>query len=55
MARPRKAAASKRSATVVLYLTPAEKRQLESLARQAGLPVATFARLRALGVQAPSR
>lgn len=51
MARPRKSAANKRSVQVVLYLTPAEKRQIDALAKQRGLSVSTFARLRALGVQ----
>jgi hypothetical protein len=34
---------------VVLHLTPAEKRKLDAAARRAGLPVATLARLRAIG------
>ncbi len=49
MGRPRKLQGQKQSIRVVLYLTPAEKKRLDALARQAGLPVATLARLRAVG------
>ncbi len=49
MGRPRKLQGQKQSIRVVLYLTQAEKKRLDALARQAGLPVATLARLRAVG------
>jgi len=48
VARPRKPAAAKQSAKVVLHLTPAEKRKLAAAAARAGLPVATTTRLLAL-------
>jgi hypothetical protein len=48
MARPRKPAADKQSFKVVLHLTRAEKRKLDRLAAEMGLPVATAARLRVL-------
>lgn len=48
MARPRKPLAEKQSIKVVLHLTPAEKRKLDSLAAKMGMPVATAARIRAL-------
>ena len=51
MSRPHKPRASKQSVVVVLHLTPAEKKKLEALAKQAGLPVATLARLRAVGAK----
>jgi|HubBroStandDraft_2_1064218.scaffolds.fasta_scaffold04066_7 hypothetical protein len=49
MARPRKSRSDKQSVRVVLNLTPDEKKRLDAAARQAGLPPATLARLRALG------
>jgi hypothetical protein len=47
--RPPKSAATKQSAKVVLHLTPAEKKRLDAEAARAKLPVATLARLRAVG------
>jgi hypothetical protein len=49
MGRPRKSRAKKQSEQVVLYLTPAEKKKLNAAAERAGLPVATFARIHAMG------
>lgn len=48
MARPRKSRSAKQSIRVVIHLTPGEKKQLDAAAMQAGLPVATLARLRTL-------
>jgi hypothetical protein len=48
MGRPRKRAAVKQSAKVMLHLTSAERRKLAARARQLGLPVATAVRLLAL-------
>lgn len=53
MSRPRKPRVSKQSVRVVLHLTVAEKKRLDEMAREAGLPVATFARLRAIGTPQP--
>ena len=51
MARPRKAPAKKQSVKVVIHLTPAEKRRLDAAAERVGLPVATLARQRTIGVR----
>jgi hypothetical protein len=53
MPRPRKSKVEKQSVVVVLHLTLAEKKKLDVLAKQAGLPVATLARLRAVGTRVP--
>ena len=47
--RPRKSVDEKQSIRVVLHLTPAEKKRLDALAAKMDLPVATAARIRALG------
>ena len=47
--RPRKSVDEKQSIKVVLHLTPAEKKRLDALAAKMDLPVATAARIRALG------
>lgn len=49
MARPRKSRSEKQSVRLVLTLTSSEKRRLDAAAAQAGLPVATYARLRVCG------
>jgi uncharacterized protein (DUF1778 family) len=48
MGRPCKPRAKKQSENVVLRLTPSEKKRLDAAAERAGLPVATFARIRAM-------
>jgi hypothetical protein len=51
MGRPRKRVSQKQSIRVVLHLTPAEKKKLDRIAAQMGLPTATAARFRALGTR----
>ena len=51
MARPRKSRIDKQSVRVVLHLTMAEKKRLDAEATRAKLPVATLARLRAVGAR----
>ncbi len=48
MGRPRKPRVDKQSVRVVLNFTLAEKKRLDEMARKAGLPVATLARLKVL-------
>jgi hypothetical protein len=51
VARPRKSVSEKQSIKVVLHLTLREKKQLDAAATKAKLPVATLARLRAVGAR----